>query len=286
VNSVCVACGSSQSSKLCYPDVLRCQVCGLGSRTDKLGEETVQAAYDEYYYTGLEYLDYAQEQLVLQKNFKNRIKYLKRWNTGGKLFEIGAAYGFFLELAQAEWQVSGCDISTPACHYAQDKLGLNIVCSDFTEIERLEDGSYDIICMWDTIEHLYDPDRVIARAVELLKPGGVLCLTTGDFESLSAKLQGRRWRLLHAPTHLYFFGRNSISLLLNRHGLHIVDFEYEGYYRSLGQMAYRLLVANKNNQVGQHLYSLLEKTGILSRDLYLNLYDIMFVIGQKPISSK
>ena len=84
-----------------------------------------------------------------------------------------------------------------------------------------------------------------------------------------------------ADSPLFFFGRKSITALLNAFGLRVVDFGYEGYYRSTKQMAYGLLVVNNPDKSQQRLYDL-EETGLLNWDLYLNLYDIMYVVGQKP----
>lgn len=242
-------------------------------------------AFDEHYYSGVEYVDYLREKAILQKNFARRIDYLRRWNAGGRLFEIGAAYGFFLELAQDHWSVAGCDVSDIAVAHAR-QAGLDVVCADFTSLEPATIGQCDLICMWDTIEHLQYPDLVLSRAAETLRPGGLLCLTTGDLDSWSARIQGRYWRLLHAPTHFYFFGRRSIARLLERHGLRVIDFEHEGSYRSLAQMAYRLLVANKDSRLGRALYAALARTGVLRYDAYVNLYDIMFVAAEKLASEE
>lgn len=278
----CLACGSARGAIPLCPGILRCADCGLGFRDGGAPADMLGPLYEENYYSGTEYRDYLEEKASLQKNFRRRIADLSRRKPGGRLFEIGAAYGFFLELARAHWEARGCDLSEAASRYARETLGVDVACGDFTEVAGSGPADYDIICMWDTLEHLMRPDQVVAHAAGLLRPGGLLCLTTGDLDSLSARLQGRRWRLLHAPTHFYFFGRKSVSRLLERCGLRLVDHQYEGYHRSLGQMAYRLLAANKTTRIGRALYDILEKTGILDRDLYLNLYDIMFVVAQKP----
>jgi 2-polyprenyl-3-methyl-5-hydroxy-6-metoxy-1,4-benzoquinol methylase len=277
----CVACGSPQPTRTLFAGAVRCRSCGLGFRVAEKVAETLRTAYDENYYAGVEYVDYLQEKAMLQKNFARRIAYLRRWNEGGRLFEIGAAYGFFLELARQHWTVAGCDVSEAASAYARGQAALEVYCGDFTQLGAPAAGPYDLVCLWDTIEHLHHPDQVVARAAQALRPGGLLCMTTGDLDSHSARMQGRFWRLLHAPTHFYFFGRRSITRLLERNGLRVVDFEYEGSYRSLAQMAYRLLVANKDSRIGRALYTGLGHTGLLRRDAYVNLYDLMFVAALK-----
>jgi len=138
---------------------------------------------------------------------------------------------------------------------------------------------YDVVALWDTIEHLARPDLYIEKATQLLKPGGVLCATTGDIDSPVARLRGQRWRLIHPPTHLYYFSRTSIGKLFEQHGLEIVHFQHVGYSRSVQQMLYSLLVLNRETEIRKAIYNAVKP--LFSFPLYLNLYDIMFVIARK-----
>jgi hypothetical protein len=79
-------------------------------------------------------------------------------------------------------------------------------------------GPLDAIVMLDVIEHIDDVVGTMEMATRYLKPGGVIVLTTGDWNSLAAKLTGPRWRLLTPPLHLWYFTEKSLEALFQRFG--------------------------------------------------------------------
>ena len=274
---VCILCSTDASHHALYPGILKCPSCGLVFADAHVSAYDLRQLYQRKYFFGDEYLNYLEDKPVLQKNFTARIRTLRRFSTGGGLFEIGSAYGFFLELAQRHWNAEGCDMSEEACRYAQQQ-GLKATSGEFLHLP-LNENQYDVVALWDTIEHLARPDLYVERASRLLKRGGVLCATTGDIGSTMSILRKHRWRLIHPPTHLYYFDRSTIERLFVKHGLEIVHFEHCGYYRSLQQMLYTLLVLNHETPFRKRLYQILKP--VFGFSLYLNLYDIMFVIARK-----
>ncbi len=281
-NDHCIACGSNLPPKPLYDRYARCVNCGMTRLATIPTEEELQEWYSVEYYQGAEHKDYAQDKAVWQKNFRRRVQTLRDFVPAeGKLFEIGAAYGFFLELAQQYWQVRGVEKVADAARYAREQLRLNVTDEDFLSL-NIPSNEYDAVCMWDTIEHLREPHLFIEKVSRILKPGGVICITTGDVGSVLARLQGAGWRLLHTPTHLYFFSQATLTRLLERYGFEVIHFDYAGYYRSLDQMLYILLALNRAaNSLGTRFYNYLKRHELLDRDIYLNLFDIMFIIGRK-----
>ncbi len=279
--AVCLVCGAAVNGVRPSPrGLLRCPQCGFVFADMPADEPiTLTSLYQDEYFKGGEYDDYLRDRPQLQANFADRIATLRRYSNGGKLFEIGAAYGFFLELAQAYWQPAGIDVAEPAARYARENLGLPVACGEFLQYP-LDPASYDLFCMWDTIEHLARPDRYIERIAHHLRPGGVLALTTGDIGSLTARAQGERWRLIHPPTHLWYFSAQTLGQLLRRYGLEVVHLSHPGNYRSLSALARWGLTPF--GAVGQSAYTRLARSGWATRGVNLNLFDIMFVIAQRP----
>ncbi len=273
----CILCGTDASHHQLYPGILRCPTCALVFADAHLTAVELEQLYQRDYFFGDEYLNYREDKPYLQRNFRARIKTLRRFSPGGNLFEIGCAYGYFLELAEKTWQVEGCDISAGACQDARSR-GLNATAGDFLNLP-LKQAQCDVVALWDTIEHLARPDLYIAKASQLLKQGGILCATTGDIDSLVARTRGERWRLIHPPTHLYYFSRKTIEKMFAQYGLEIVHFGHVGYSRSVQQMLYSLLVLNRETKLRKGIYNVLKP--LFSFPLYLNLYDIMFVIARK-----
>jgi SAM-dependent methyltransferase len=273
----CILCGTDAGNHLLYPGILRCPSCELVFADAHLSATELELLYQRGYFFGDEYLNYKDDRPFLQRNFLARLKTLRRFSSGGNLFEIGCAYGYFLELAAGIWQSEGCDISAEACLDARDR-GLHATTGDFLGLP-LKQAHYDVVALWDTIEHLGRPDLYIEKAAGLLKKGGVLCATTGDIDSLVARARGQRWRLIHPPTHLFYFSRKTIGKMFERYGLEIVHFQHVGYSRSVQQMLYSLLVLNRETELRTRIYNTLKP--LFSFPLYLNLYDIMFVIARK-----
>jgi SAM-dependent methyltransferase len=270
-------CGVRADNNYLYPGILRCPSCGLVYSDLHLSREQAVQLYGRKYFFGDEYFNYPEERRVFSKNFRRRIEILKKFSPGGKLFEIGCAYGFFLEEARPFWRVAGCDLFAQACTSANER-GLNVTCEDFLELP-LEDGTFDVVALWDTIEHLSRPDLYFEKISRLLRKDGIVALTTGDIGSLTAKLRGGRWRLIHPPTHLYYFDRRTISRLLKRVGIEVIHFEHCGFYRSLSQILYSILLLGRRRPWQGRAEHWLKSLSNLS--VYINLYDIMMVIGRK-----
>lgn len=202
----CQVCEGSRNSFLFFEkgyEFRKCSNCGhIFVQPDMLPESMVEF-YDENFFAGGPYAAYVKDRETLERNFRRFIRYLLGYKKGGTLLEIGCAVGFFLELAREHWQVTGIDVSEHAVQYARKVLSRDVVCGDFMDV-LFDDYSFDVVTMWDTIEHLKYPDLYISKVARLLKPGGILALTTGDAGSLNARLRGRRWRLVSlSPALLY-----------------------------------------------------------------------------------
>jgi len=79
-------------------------------------------------------------------------------------------------------------------------------------------NSVDVITMWDVIEHLLEPQKYMELAKDILRPDGLLCITTGDIGSLDGRFRREQWRMIHSLTHLHYFSRDTLRLLLEKNG--------------------------------------------------------------------
>lgn len=277
-SGTCLVCGGVLGPSP-LPGLLRCRACRFSTADVTLQAPALEQLYGESYFTGKEYADYVADRRIIQKNFGRRLATLLPYVSepqASNVLEIGSAYGFFLELAREHFgHVEGIDISRPAIDYAVH-TGLAAVHGDFLlhPVQR----PIHVACLWDTIEHVARPDLYLAKLASVMPAGGIVAITTGDIGSLLARLRGRRWRQIHPPTHLHYFTRSTLDALLERHGFRVRYVGYDGVSRSLDMMAYIVLAKNRRWPFG---YSLLKNLGLLSRDVYLNLFDIMYVIAEK-----
>ena len=279
----CPLCGSNSNLQQQWGSrLIRCPECRLVYVDQLPSLDELKHMYAEDFFKGdASYADYVGEKASLQHNFQARIRALKALQPSGKLYEAGCAHGFFLELARKYWDVRGSDISAEAIAYARDVLKLDVVVGDF-ETNPPEPSAYDVVVMWDTIEHLYDPFLALAKSAAALKPGGILGLTTGDIDRLLPQVQRRSWRLIH-PTHLYYFSAQSITRALHAAGLEVISIEYVGNARTLRQMAQILTFGQTRKSWRHDLLRQIERLPFMGLYIPVNLFDIMFVIARKPM---
>jgi glycosyltransferase involved in cell wall biosynthesis len=132
----------------------------------------------------------------------------------GRLLEIGCGHGHFLEAARAAgFEVRGTDISAHSCRAANQRLGGEFVfCGDAEQLEPPAE-LFDVCALFDAIEHMRNPVRLLERVRSFLKPGGVLFLCTPSLDSWSARMLKDRW-LEFKVEHLCYFNEETIQNLL------------------------------------------------------------------------
>jgi ubiquinone/menaquinone biosynthesis C-methylase UbiE len=277
----CIVCGEAGPAGALFPGILRCGSCGYVYADMSLTDEELFQLYNEQFFSGAEFINYSADERFFRKNFRLRFQELKRLidpKRHQNLLEIGSAYGFFLDEARDEFaSVQGIDITDAGVLHAREQLGLDVVQADFLSYDY-GDRKFDVVCLWDTIEHLRAPHLYLEKISQLTQSGALLAITTADIETFNARLRGRRWRMIHPPTHLHYFSSASLTRLLQRYGFAVAYNRYCGFYRSLGNVAHNILVLRQKRP---GLFRALEKTGLTSLGFYLNLYDIMYVIARR-----
>lgn len=276
----CIICDSTGAEPH-YPGIVRCTSCGYVYADLDLSQAQFEALYSDGYFAGEEYSDYAADKAVHQRNFIARLDILARFVDPGRhrqLLEVGCAYGFFLELAARRFDGAvGIDVTAAGVDHARDMLGLNAVRGDLLDWD-FGGLPVDVACMWDTIEHLRSPDRYLERIAANMTAGGLLAVTTGDIGSTVARWRRHKWRLIHPPTHAHYFSQESLTRLLDRYGFDVVHAEHCGFYRSIGNVAYNLLVLRWQVPAA---YDLFNRLRLSSWMFYTNLFDIVFLIARR-----
>jgi len=279
VKRPCLVCGGRYGPSP-LPGLAACESCGFVSADLEISPDELRALYSERYFTGGEYKDYVAERRLHEKHFLHRLKLLLRHVSQPEtktLFEVGCAYGFFLNLARERFRaVRGIDISVDAGRYARDVLHLDVTAGNLLQQDSI--GNPDVVCLWDTIEHLDRPDAYLQKLSAVMPGGSVIALTTGDIGSLIARIRGSRWRQIHPPTHLHYFSAATLGALLRNCGFEVFYTDHEGTYRSLDTAAYIILNIRHRKPA---LYRMLKKTGLLRITFYLNLYDIVLMLARK-----
>lgn len=275
--SPCLVCGADEfHSHLGILD--KCVACGFVSANVAAGID-VRQLYDGEYFKGEEYLDYLADESFFRRNFRKRLAAVRRHRSAGRLLEIGAAYGFFLDLARQHFDVVGFEVNREAVAHARENLELDVRADDFLQASVADlGGPVDVTVMWDVIEHLERPDRFIAHIAAVSNPGAHLYVTTGDIGSALATVRGAKWRMIHPPTHLHYFDRRTLPRLLARFGFRTIDMRSVGVARSVRQVLYSICVLHLRRP---GLYHRLTRAIPASLGFTLNTFDIMQVTAVK-----
>ncbi|HWR00108.1 MAG TPA: class I SAM-dependent methyltransferase [Candidatus Methylomirabilis sp.] len=195
-------------------------------------EQELAAYYDRGYFFGdpdkRGYTDYDEDKKSVAGDFQkslDRLASLKPQR--GWLLDIGAATGFFIQLARTMgWRVSGVELSNDAALIAQQR-GLDVVQGTLEEhLERFR--QVDVVTMWDVVEHIREPFAFFKEVRGCLAPDGLLMFGTPQGDSLFARVMGRYWTLIAPPQHIHYFSLESITRALNNAGFEIVDIEWRG----------------------------------------------------------
>ncbi len=246
MNRCCSLCGSTSIKRL-FPcedgHVLRCTGCGLVflSSIDKLRDESKKIYSEDYY---LEREDYFFKDGVVDgtsrlsphvKDFLDGLSWIELFKRPpGRLLDVGCAMGTFLQLAKEKgWDCSGVEISGFAAEAASKRLGVEVFNGTLREAGFAE-GSFDVVTLWDTIEHLSEPLEEVKEIRRILRPGGLLLVNTPNEDSFMKRtarfLYSASKGTISSPVnrlyhryHLYYFSDSTMEELFKRAGLQVVD---------------------------------------------------------------
>ncbi len=219
---VCNELNWSKALRIRRATLSSCGGCGLLATTSHLaGGQSIDALYDVSAKERREYeADYLPSRLA---SFRKLLPLLEGFRENSRLLEIGSGYGHFLNLAcNNKWVAEGIEISTYASTVARD-LGCNIHNIPLDQLDAT-DNSFDVVIMWDVIEHFEHPRQIVSACAKLLRKGGALVLKTPDaraLTSLSGPIQKVYQQLVYPANtaeHIFHFTPRVLEQMLRLFG--------------------------------------------------------------------
>lgn len=255
-----------------YGQIVRCKNCGLIYSNPRPFIEQLEESYRETADP-----EYIQEDPSRGINALFSLSTIKKHIKQGKLLDIGCSTGFFLNIARADFEVAGLELSRWAANFARTKFKLKIVTEDLNSA-GFENNYFDVITLIDTIEHLPNPMGTLREINKILEPSGIIYLVTPNINSLTANILRRKWWGLR-PAHLYYFSPHTINQMLKKSGFEIISI------RSFGRIfTYRYWVSrlkNYNSLLYKSAKIILEKLDILEKFVYIDTRDSMEICAKK-----
>jgi len=232
----CWACGAAAAPDPAWLpiELHRCPSCGLLFAPDRTAED-LQRLYDAGYfaeYPGGE--GYEEDPAQRRYEADRRIEWIRGYRTGGRLLEIGAAAGHFVEAAaEAGFEPTGVEPAEDLARRATERLGLPVLAGFIEEVD-LPEGSFDVACAWHVVEHLSDPRPALERVARFLRPGGHFFVEVPNIASVYAQRRGKGWANLDIRHHVGHYTPMALQALLERSGFTVVateTFPMRGYLR-------------------------------------------------------
>ncbi|MDP1802178.1 MAG: class I SAM-dependent methyltransferase [Bacteroidota bacterium] len=219
----CCACGNNDKNKFHVKyqkekfAVVTCDICSLHFIPPYYRK---QIEYTQYKNADVTAAVRAGNNWIKVQRHKLRFKFIQKFIKSGKLFDLGAGWGHFM-LAGKElgYDVYGVEISEQPYLYCVNDLKLPVDHIDFFEMD--ESKKFDIITMWDVLEHIDKADEFLAKCNKLTKPGGYLVLQVPQIDSYFAKRHKDNWKMMGLD-HVNYFGKETITRILANNGYEVV----------------------------------------------------------------
>jgi 2-polyprenyl-3-methyl-5-hydroxy-6-metoxy-1,4-benzoquinol methylase len=212
--------------------LVRCPDCATVFATPQPSDEELQALYRKEYYNeensraGVDRKDEERVARVLHRTVLADL--LRRYpvlhpaagDDAPRVLDYGCGLGYFLaECKAAGFECTGVEFSDVAAKFARERFNVEVHTEPERALSELAEEHFDLITMWQVLEHTRDPHATVTTLVHLLAPGGVFCVAVPSLRCWTYRLQGERWFNIQNPTHLFFFSRPGLEHLLADAGL-------------------------------------------------------------------
>ena len=278
---VCSAKNSKIFSKKNSYNLYKCFVCQLifiWPIPNNLEQIYKQEYFKSERKQKLGYTDYDKDKEPMRDIFLYYLKKFESLIEGRKIFDVGTATGYFLDLAKnRSWQTAGIEISEYAAKIAKSREH-EVICSKIISDDIQE--KFNVVTMWDVLEHLDNPKEYLKKVNKILELEGLLVINTVDVSSWWARFFGKKWHQLNPPEHIFYYNKKNLKILLNQSGFEIIKtkkiskkfslaYIFKTLYNWQSLKIWRILESKFNNEFWRKFY------------IPINLRDNIFILARK-----
>ena len=254
MNNKCIICGGLKTKVVFKEfdiDILKCPNCGHVFSSYRINPD-----FEEFFGRSVmsdENFWWNETHKRMYADFCNR--YIN--GKSGRLLDVGSGLGYFVKTMASfpNWETFGYDISEVGVEFARNKLGLdNVFCGKIEEA-GFPENHFDIITLWDVLEHIPDPDPLLSYLSSILKDNGILFIHTPNIHvqlpkaRLKKLFKGMKQGVsyLEATTHINIYSMDTIKKLFSRNGFNKVEFVHLYPLQSMNGSKSPLLRSIKNS---------------------------------------
>ena len=256
----------SSGDEILVDQLVRCNNCDLYYLNPRLKSDVILTGYS----SGTDEAFISQNQ-AREKTFESSIDKIEKLRPNrGRILDVGTAGGAFLGVsARRGWEVSGCEPNRWLAAWGSDFYGIDIHPGTIFDM-ALDDALFDVVTLWDVLEHTPDPKSVLVECQRVLKPGGLLIINYPDISSMVSRLMGEKWVFL-LSVHLYYFTPSTIHRILEDTGFKMIESSKHWQSLELGYILFRMR---------PYLPRLSKVFEVLSGNLGISQWRIPYWMGQ------
>ncbi|MBP7652682.1 class I SAM-dependent methyltransferase [Candidatus Dependentiae bacterium] len=257
--------------------LVRCGDCGFVYINPQLAPELIVSSYsgavDETFVS-----QNASRIITFKNSFKKVINKLGITDTSKyKVLDIGCAGGAFPKAAfDLGFEITGIEPSKWLSEYGRTQYNIDIRTGTL-ESHDFQERQFDIITLWDVLEHISCPEMTLIKIDKLLKDSGRLVLTYPDINSFTSRILGKNWPFL-LSVHLYYFNRKTIRKFLEKYGYEV---EYVSPYWQSLELGYILKRAANYFKLFSIFCKLSKIAGISGLPLKYNMGQTLVIARRK-----
>lgn len=221
---LCAAPGGELYAETADFALVRCVDCSLVYKIPRPDAFSLKADLEDGYFTERDQSEYVAARRPIFRGLLNRVA--RHRPPPGRLLDVGCARGvLLLEAVEVGYSAFGLDLS-PGELTAGRGLGVNTAALGLLENAPFPDDAFDVITLFDFVEHALLPGEAMRSAARLLRPGGVVALYTGNIASKRARKMGVNWDYIYKDGHINFFDVSSLRRMMENAGLDILELQY------------------------------------------------------------
>jgi 2-polyprenyl-3-methyl-5-hydroxy-6-metoxy-1,4-benzoquinol methylase len=188
-----------------------CRACGLVFHTDFASAQAARDHYAHYYKP-----DNLAFSSVTERRYQTLVATFESFRATGRILDVGCGSGHLLSVAGARgWEAHGTEVARGLTDHLS-ALGIRSFGGELVDAGYPADG-FDIVHCSEVIEHVFEPASLLREMHRVLRPGGLLYLTTPNYNSVSRRILGAKWRGLSLE-HICYFTPSVLTAALTRTG--------------------------------------------------------------------
>ena len=208
-HTTCLICNSSKLRALAEykkDHLVICQECSVVFANKIPSHQELTNFYQGY---GRD--DYLSELTI--KRYHELLDHFEKYRRTGKMIDVGCGIGYFLEEAKKRgWDVYGSEFTSEAVSICRKK-GIKMT-EGTLDINNYDLEEFDIVTSFEVIEHINNPMEEMNKFHKLLRKGGLLYITTPNFNSILRHLLKGKYNVISFPEHLLYFTRKTLNFAL------------------------------------------------------------------------